>query len=80
MINKPRFAPKFSWLSIILGLPPIKFCFCNMENALTFLTGALEPTGLSKDMALVKGGREDGTDWGLLTPVEELKDACNCMF
>lgn len=51
-----------------------------MENALTFLTGALEPTGLSKDMALLKGGRVVCTDWGLLIPVKELKDAYNCTF
>lgn len=51
-----------------------------MENALTLLTGGLEPIGigLSNDMALLKGGRVACMDWGLLIPVKELKDAWNC--
>lgn len=76
-INKPRFAPKFSWFSIILGLPPIRFCLCNMENALTFLTAA---PGLSRDTALAKGGRAACADWGLLVPVKRREDACSGTF
>lgn len=81
-INKPIFAAKFSWFSIILGLPPIMLCFCNTENALRLLTDGLEPTdiGLSKDMALLKSGRMDCTDWELLIPVKELKYTLNCIF
>lgn len=71
----PMLAPKFSWLSIILGFPGSMGCFGNTGKALTFFTGGPEPTdtGLSRETARLYGGRTDCTGCGLRKPVGNTK-------